>query len=201
MVSFFTILQSCSKEELKNEKDFFNKYANLNGVARLTFTTQVLQAYNAYNSSSPENQIILSSFVEDGGSFSDNISISLLENNLSNYTDYVNDLIGIDELGNICLCPDGIHYCNWSSAMLETFIVDTDLWNLVSVEVFHLDGTLISNSIMDSIEHSSGSSYALVTMSNPNGIQSLVSGDEIIIVLKWMDGDELQYITLRNIID
>ncbi len=131
-----------------------------------------------------------------------------LETNLEEYVTSVGNLIGADQVGKICLCPDGIHYCNWSSAMFEEFIVDTNFWNVVSVQVFHKvinqlgaeTFPLISTSSINQIIGSPGGRHSLITMSNQMVLANLQPGQEIRIVFKWLDNEVLRCIVMKNVI-
>ena len=103
------------------------------------------------------------------------------------YTSLVTSILAPEQLGLVCVCPSGDGYCNWSSEMFEQFIIDTDVWNLVSVEIFDIvTGSLLSTSSMSSVI-SSPKNHILVQMSNPTVLQSLSSGQEIVVLFKWLD--------------
>ena len=128
------------------------------------------------------------------------LDIEALESNVSEYVAYTSSLVGAN-VGAICLCPDGVNVCNWSSEMFEAFMVDTNVWNVVSVQIFHVDGTLISTSSINAVESSPSGQHLLITMSNQAGLNALPGDKEIRIVFKWLDqNDVLRCIVMKNVI-
>ncbi|MFK8101383.1 MAG: hypothetical protein AB8G15_02615 [Saprospiraceae bacterium] len=115
------------------------------------------------------------------------IDFDLLVANDKAYEELVSTIIEPTTLGVACLCPSGEGWCNWSSEMFEQFMVDTDVWNLTSVEVFDiLTGNLLSTSSINNT-FSSPQNHKLVQMSNPNVLQTLSPGQKIVILFKWLD--------------
>ncbi|MEM9821690.1 MAG: hypothetical protein AAF985_11480 [Bacteroidota bacterium] len=212
--------KSYYQEVIRAEKEFFLKYVNRGADGKyrtVTFSNAVVQAYQAYQGHLADKQaedqaekvasekavtdqdFAIPDYNTDDCLIQD-LDIDALNTNVNEYVAYVSSLIGAAGVGKICLCPDGVNYCNWSSEMFEAFMVDTNVWNVVSVQIFHKDGTLISTSSINAIANSPSGQHKLITMSNQTALDNLPPGKEIRIVFKWLDGEILRCIVMKNII-
>ncbi len=207
---------------VEEERAFFRENVNRgdSGYRTVTFSNAVLQSFVTYNKFvlEPEKNTAskeASTYVKSASTSSaaeefkipnfntndcqiEQIDADALETNVSEYVAYVGSLIGAESVGKVCLCTDGVNYCNWSSQMFEAFMVDTNFWNVVSVQIFYPDGTLISTSSINAIANSPGTQHALITMSNQAALAALASETEIRIVFKWLDGQILRCIVMKN---
>ena len=103
----------------------------------------------------------------------------------------------------VCLCPSGQGYCDWSSKMFQQFIFDTNEWDLTSIEIYVKNSNggfdLISESL-DSVLSPSGG-FAFIEMSNSLGLEQLPVGSEMEVIFRWDNAaSEEECAILKNVL-
>lgn len=212
---------------IRREREFFEQYANRgNGEYRtVSFTNAIIQSYMVLSNAQSKKPYLSSAIKEEyrktaqksaaksteiieiPSVATDNCLVNYTEEELADlgnivlqYESYLSSVIGADQVGKICLCPDGVSYCNWSSEMFEAFIIDNILWNLISIQIFDNFNNLLSTSSISQIQDSPSGRYSLVTMSNQATLANLPVAATIRIVFNWLEGDLPKCVVMMNVI-
>ncbi len=202
------------KFEIRKERLFFQKYANVNSKFRtVTITQAIIQGFEILNNiASISSQSLASqesntkkltrearsSLLNVIQSECDPGDITLKELQAANaeYEADLNEILGFGNLNKLCKCPGGEGFCDWTPEMFTRFIVRRDLWNLTSIQIFNAKtNALISTWSINNIEYSGTRTNALVVMSNQDDLEKLAAGAMVKIIFKWLaieDGKEVE---------
>ena len=218
---------SAKKFNFIQERQFFRKYANVKNSEFRTVTVSraVLQALgvishfqkleiqklvekdSSENERIAANNLTVNTTAETECDYGDIVERSLFDTE-EEYEEYLTEALGVD-LKKICKCPGGEGYCDWTPDMFRQFIVNLNVWDLISIQIFQSDqennSTLISTSTISDIVIAPLSNHAVVIMSDQDTLNALPEGTIVKIVFKWRTRDRLgniveHCITLVNII-